>query len=140
MRTTYSYLSTDIVTANELSAALQFSLDLAANDARKLTIFVNSIAHCEQFMREIFKSPELNKLRANQKIQLNGISVELESSQTIEAYKTYSTVLAIHASPDLLSKIDENKSIHILVLVAEERDVSKEWLTTADAKKLGISE
>lgn len=140
MRTTYSYLGTDIVAADELHAGLQFSLDLAANDAKELTIFVNSIAHCEQFMSKIFKSPELNKLRANHKIQFNGISVELESSQTIEAYKTYSTVLAIHASPDLLSKIDKNKSIRTLVLVAEERDVPKEWLIAADAKKLGISQ
>jgi hypothetical protein len=138
MRITYSYLSADMVSADELHAGLQFSLDLAASDSKELTIFVNSIAHCEQFMSKFFKSPELNKLRANQKIQLNGISVELESSQTIETYKTYSTALAVHASPDLLSKIDKNKSIRTLVLVAEERDISKEWLAAADAKKLAI--
>ena len=139
MRTTYSYLVNDAVSADELQAGLQFSLDLAANDSKELTIFVNSIACCEQFMSKVFNSPDLNKLRANQKIQLNGVFVELESSQTIQEYKTYSTVFAIHASPDLLSKIDKNKTIHTLVLVAEERDVSKEWLIAVDAKKLGTS-
>lgn len=139
MRTTYSYLR-DLISAKELNAGLEFSLGLAAKGSKKLTIAVNSISSCEQFMSNIFESPVLNKLSKNQAVNINGISVELESSQTIQSYKTYETILAIHASPSLLEKIDNNKSVSALVLLAEDRDVSKEWLASVEAKPLNAKE
>lgn len=67
---------------------------------------------------------------------MNGISIELESTKTIETYKTYDAILAIHASASLLEKIDSNKSVRVLVLLAEDRDISKEWLASVEAKPL----
>lgn len=139
MRTTYSYLL-DSLSADDLKAGLEFSLGLAAEGSKKLTIFVNSISSCEQFMSEIFESPSLNKLRNNQSIKVKGISVDLESTQTIQSYKPYETIYAIHASPGLLEKIDANKSVRSLVLLAETRDVSQEWLASVEAKPLGKQE
>ncbi|AXM97705.1 hypothetical protein ABGT18_09840 [Pseudomonas putida] len=139
MKTTYSYLR-DSLEAKELKAGLEFSLGLAAEGSKKLTIAVNSISSCEQFMSEIFESPELNKLRANQIINKKGVSIQLESTQTIQSYNTYETILAIHASPSLLAKIDSNKSVSALILLAEDRDVSEEWLASVEAKALSPKE
>lgn len=91
-------------------------------------------------MSEIFESPELNKLRANQIINKKGVSIQLESTQTIQSYNTYETILAIHASPSLLAKIDSNKSVSALILLAEDRDVSEEWLASVEAKALSPKE
>lgn len=139
MKTTYTYLR-DSLEAKELKAGLELSLGLAAKGSKRLTIAVNSISSCEQFIGKIFESTEFNKLRANQTIKVNGITIELESTQTIQSYKTYETILAIHASPTLLAKIDNNKSVRALVLLAEDRDVSKEWLTSVEAKPLNANE
>lgn len=139
MKTTYSYLR-DSLEAKELKAGLEFSLGLAAEGSKKLTIAVNSISSCEQFMSKIFESPALNKLRSNQTISIKGISIQLESTQTIQSYNTYETILAIHASSSLLEKIDSNKSVSALVLLAEDRDVSEEWLASVEAKPLGPKE
>lgn len=136
MRNTYFYLR-ESLSADDLKAGLEFSIKLAKEGSKRIVIAVNSISNCKQFMSEIFEQPALNNLRKSKTIVRNGVAIDLESIRTIESYKTYETIFAIHASSTLLKKIDANKSVRSLVLLAEERDIAKEWLFSVEAKSLG---
>jgi len=135
MRITYSYLQQDF-SQIKLKAAFEFALNIAKEKSKKLTIAVNVISSCSQFMGEIFEQPELNKLKTNQSIQRKGVSIKLESTSTIKAYETYTVIFALHPSESLLEKIDNNQSVQKLLVLAESNDVSAEWLTNAKAQEL----
>ncbi|GAB2192098.1 hypothetical protein MAH1_37070 [Sessilibacter sp. MAH1] len=71
----YYYFSPDIVKPQELQAGYAFARNLAIESGELLTICVNSIQNCGQFLDKIFNESAVNKLRSYKTISDSSVSV-----------------------------------------------------------------
>lgn len=139
------YFSPSLVSGDELKAGYAFAKNLAEESGEILTICVNSIKNCDQFLNKIFNTTAVNKLRSYEVISDGSVSVQLKSPMGLKGYENFGVILALHASPEAISKLESSIKAHSLTVVAEVPvDGScahlDSWALEKSAQKLGVEE
>ena len=136
------YFSPNLVSGDELKAGYAFAKNLAEESGEVLTICVNSIQNCDQFLEKIFNTTTVNKLRAYKTISDGPVRVQLKSPQGLKGHDTFGVILALHASPEAISKLEGSIKAHSLTIVSEVPVDGtcahlETWASEKSAQKLG---
>lgn len=139
------YFSPNLVSDDELKAGYAFAKGLAEENGEILTICVNSIQNCDQFLNKIFNTTAVNKLRSYKVISDGSVSVQLKSPKGLKGYESFGVILALHASPEAISKLEGSIKAHSLTVVAEVPVDGtcahlESWASEKSARKLGVEE
>jgi phosphoribosylformylglycinamidine (FGAM) synthase-like enzyme len=115
----FAYFSPQLVSGDELKGAYAFAVKMAKEHNAPLTVLVNSIGTCSQFLDHIFTEIEKNKLQRYKNISKSGLSIQLKSPDSFKSHESYGVVLALHSSPKAIEKIESNAQTKAIVAVAE---------------------
>ncbi|AUJ70231.1 hypothetical protein [Pseudoalteromonas sp. NC201] len=135
----FAYFSPELISGDELRAAYTFAVKMAKEKNAPLTVLVNSIGTCSQFLEKIFSEVEKNKLRRYETITKNGVDVQLKSPDGFKDYQPYGVILALHSSPKAIQKIESNDQTIAVIAVAEINHLAEHltnWKTEKDVKEL----
>lgn len=135
----FAYFSPDIISGEELKAAYAFSLKIAKEKNVPLTVLVNNIGTCSQFLDKIFTEVEKNKLKRYEAITKNGVNIQLKSPDGFKDYQSYGVILALHSSPKAIQKIESNDQTVAVIAVAEINHLADHltnWKTEKDVQEL----
>lgn len=140
----YYYFSPELISGDELKAGYAFAKNLAKENGETLTICVNSVQTCDQFLEKIFTATAVNKLRSYKTISDGLVTVQLKSPKGLKEYESYGVILALHSSPEAISKLEGTIKVHSLVVVAEVPtngicDHLETWASEKDAQRLGTT-
>lgn len=115
----YYYFSPEFISEDELKAGYAFARNLAKENGGTLTICVNSVQNCDQFLEKIFTDTAVNKLCSYKTISVGPVTVQLKSPKGLKEYENYGVILALHPSPEAILKLEGAIKVHALVVVAE---------------------
>lgn len=115
----YQYFSPNSIGGTELKAGYDFAKAMAQEHGEILTICVNNIQNCDQFLEKIFNPLTVNKLRSYQPISDGNVSVQLKSPKGLKGYTSFGVLLALHPSPEAISKLEGQIKAHSLTVIAE---------------------
>ncbi|EOD5343928.1 hypothetical protein ACJXWG_004524, partial [Vibrio parahaemolyticus] len=135
----FAYFSPELISGDELKAAYAFAVKIAKEKNAPLTVLVNSIGTCSQFLEKIFTEVEKNKLRRYETITKNGVNIQLKSPDGFKDYQSYGIILALHSSPKAIQKIESNDQTIAVIAVAEINHLAEHltnWKTEKDVKEL----
>ncbi|MCD8551854.1 MAG: hypothetical protein LRY74_18030 [Shewanella xiamenensis] len=138
----YYYFSPELISGDELKAGYAFAKNLAKDNVEILTVCVNSVQNCDQFLEKIFTVTAVNKLRSYKTISDGSVTVQLKSPKGLKEYQNYGVILALHSSAEAISKLEGAIKVHTLVVVAEVPTNGmcahlENWASEKEAQRLG---
>ncbi|MEN4798096.1 MULTISPECIES: hypothetical protein [Pantoea] len=125
------------------ASIVKYATDRAKFHQCDVYLCVNNKSHGDQILKRIFEERTLNKLKANEIIDINGRKVSLHSSRTLKRnYLTEGVYLLFFPSPDLLKAVEYQASLNPVyeIIVFTESDghteATDQWMSEHDVRPL----
>lgn len=133
----YAYLDTwDKLGADEFKSVFNYALNIAKQNQSNLTLVVNNVAHCSDFIEKFINQAQVNKLAKGETLKFQGVEVSLKSPFSIKNYNNYGVFCAFHPSDSSLKSMESTTEPQAIVILGEQETHIHAWLKQNSGKVL----
>lgn len=133
----FAYLDTwDKLTPTVFNSVFHYAIKIAKDNNKELTLVVNNVAQCSDFISKFLDQKATNKLVRGDTLQIQGISVNLKSPFSIKSYQSYGVFCAFHPSNKTLESMESSTSPVAIVILGEQEDDFTSWLSEKNVRRL----
>ncbi|EPW4543465.1 hypothetical protein ACWLP4_004455, partial [Vibrio vulnificus] len=133
----FAYLDTwDKLTPEVFKAVFHYAVNIAKDNNKELTLVVNNVAQCSDFISKFLDQTATNKLAKGTTLQFQGVAVNLKSPFSIKSYQSYGVFCAFHPSDKALDSMESSTSPVAIVILGEQEEHFTSWLREKGGKLL----
>ncbi|MDN3431425.1 MULTISPECIES: hypothetical protein [unclassified Pseudoalteromonas] len=133
----YAYLDTwDKLQTDEFKSVFNYALNLAKNNQSNLTLVVNNVSQCSDFIEKFLNQVQVNKLAKGNVLKFQGVEVSLKSPFSIKNYNNYGVLCAFHPSDTSLQSMESTTEPQAIVILGEQEPHLHAWLKEHSGKVL----
>lgn len=136
----YAYLdSWENLEPDMFKAVFTYALDIAKKEGKDLTLVVNNVSQCSDFVSKFIDQKDVNKLKKGDAASYNGVNISLKSPFSIKDYQHYGVFCSFHPSDKALASMENSKEPKAIVILGEQEKHLQEWINLNKAKSLAKS-
>jgi hypothetical protein len=133
----FAYLDTwDKLTPEVFKAVFHYAVSIAKANNKELTLVVNNVAQCSDFISKFLDQTATNKLAKGTTLQFQGVDVNLKSPFSIKSYQSYGVFCAFHPSDKALDSMESSTSPVAIFILGEQEEHFTSWLREKGGKLL----
>ncbi len=133
----FAYLDTwDKLTPEVFKAVFHYAVNIAKDNNKELTLVVNNVAQCADFISKFVDQTATNKLVKGATLQFQDVDVTLKSPFSIKSYQSYGVFCAFHPSNKALDSMEGSDSPVAIVILGEQEEHLASWLNEKNGKLL----
>lgn len=137
MEDRYAYLDTwDELTPDVFKAVFHYARMIAEKDGEELTLVVNNVKQCSDFISKFLDQVTTNKLSKGEILNYKGVQLSLKSPFSLKDYQHYGVFCAFHPSDMALTSMENSKEPRAIVILGEKEDHLESWLSVKKGKLL----
>ncbi|EPQ9983467.1 hypothetical protein [Vibrio parahaemolyticus] len=133
----FAYLDTwDKLTPEVFKAVFHYAVNIAKDKNEELTLVVNNVTQCSDFISKFLDQPSTNKLEKGNILKFQDVTVSLKSQFSIKSYQSYGVFCAFHPSDKALESMESSNNPQAIVILGEKEQHLQSWLSEKSGKLL----
>lgn len=133
----FAYLDTwDNLTPEVFEDVFNYAVNIAKDKNEELTLVVNNVAQCSNFISKFLEQPLTNQLTTGNILKLQDVKVSLKSPFSIKSYQNYGVFCAFHPSDKALESMESSNNPQAIVILGEKEQHLQSWLSEKSGKLL----
>jgi hypothetical protein len=117
-------------------AAFNYALEIAKSESEDLTIVVNNVKACSNFVEKFMDKVSLNKLIKGELLTYQGVNIFLKSPFSLKNYQRYGVMCAFHPSSQTLSTMEGTREPSAIIVLGEFEEPLNIWVRNNEATLL----
>jgi len=136
----FAYLNTwEKLDNGAFTAVFNYALDIAKSESKDLTLIVNNVKQCSDFIDKFMNKISSNKLQKGDVLSYKGVNISLKSPFSLKNHQNYGVFCAFHPSDKAISSMESTSEPLAIVALGEHEEHLNTWVKNNNVQLLAQS-